>query len=349
MARALRPSHQRGWRVMLWACGVFVAAQLVAGLLIDTCWQRVRFPSAAEVFRQIEAGRKRGPDILFLGSSRFGSSIVPGVIQPRLRARTGDRDVEVRSGWVPGGDAFAEDYVLEHLLAHGASPRLVVMEIMPENLTPHSMFVGEHVHRQATWVALPALLCDTLGTGHFARLLAGRLLPLYVHRREISRELWAWACAAADPPIAVPGSEEPPAPGPNGWHGPAESYKPAVAELYGKLLRNYRVGGPVADALERLLQRCREHGIDVILVTNPVWSFQRQLYSPEVNDAFRAYVDRLRDSYGCCFIDCRDQVPDEYFADHHHFILTGAWYYSRKFTDNVLVPYWNQHRSAGVR
>ena len=57
-------------------------------------------------------------------------------------------------------------------------------------------------------------------------------------------------------------------------------------------LRNYRIGGASARALEQLLGRCRQHEIEVVLVGVPVSLAHRQTYTPAIDSEFVDYMKK---------------------------------------------------------
>jgi hypothetical protein len=117
------------------------------------------------------------------------------------------------------------------------------------------------------------------------------------------------------------------------------------AAWIGRWLRDYRVGGGAARALERLLQRCRQRQIGVVLVGVPVSSSQRQVYTPEIDAAFLGYVRRLTSTYGCAFVDYRARLPDHCFCDSHHATPEGGVYFSSLLACEVLLDAF-QHRET---
>jgi hypothetical protein len=107
-------------------------------------------------------------------------------------------------------------------------------------------------------------------------------------------------------------------------------------------LQNYQVGGTAAMACERLLDRCQAHGVAAILVGVPVTRAHRELYGPEIDAAFLAYVNDLCSRRGCRFEDYRAEVPDHLFLDNHHVLREGGLYFSKRLTDEVLLPVWKE-------
>jgi hypothetical protein len=103
-------------------------------------------------------------------------------------------------------------------------------------------------------------------------------------------------------------------------------------------LADYRVGGTSSLALERLVRRCRAHGMTVVLVAPPVAGVQRLLYTPEIEEVFLRYVGDLVRTYQCQFVDYRARLDDSLFYDNHHVQSAGAKIFSRELTRDVVVP-----------
>ena len=126
---------------------------------------------------------------------------------------------------------------------------------------------------------------------------------------------------------------------------------PNAVTLFGlretrKWLRRYRVDGGAARALERVLARCHDAGIRVALVGVPVSSWVRELYTPEIERTFGAYIDRVSGRYGAEFVDYRAKVPDRFFRDHHHLNRRGSELFVRLLVAEVLAPRWSASAAA---
>src|SRR5207245_11400463 len=140
-------------------------------------------------------------------------------------------------------------------------------------------------HRQSTWRDTPPYFTDVCRADEFKKLVRSRLVPLYAHRRELRHQ----AGLAIALPFSPPPAPDRPAPemllggplpsvGPDGrlpWESllrvPTPPLAPAEAEARAaqarttwKRFKDYRPGGTTAAALERLLRRCRDGGINVI-------------------------------------------------------------------------------------
>jgi hypothetical protein len=103
-------------------------------------------------------------------------------------------------------------------------------------------------------------------------------------------------------------------------------------------LRCYRLGGE-ARALDRFLARSRAAGIPVVLVGVPVSSWVRELYTPEVEHAFGAYLDQVTARGDADFVDYRARFADRYFIDHHHLNGEAGTLFARMLANEVMAPH----------
>jgi len=355
-----RNAYQRRARTALLAAGaVFVLVQLLAGVLLDRHGLAVRFPSAARALAAVPRNQP-GPDVVLLGSSRFGA-LDAAEASTLLRLEHPEAGpVEVSNLAVPGGDPIAEEYVFERLLRQGGRPRLAVIEVSPDTLNEFNQMFALHPHRQITWLDTPTYFVDICRVGEFKKLAQARLVPLYAHRRELRRQaLLAITRPSASPPVAVLGDPLPSlrADGRLPWESLLQVGRPppSPAEMESwrlatrpaaKRFRFYQVGGTTAAALERLLQRCRSIGTDVVLIGAPNHSSYVCLFTPEIDAAYTAYMTRLTRTYGVRFLDCRAAVPDQLFADAAHLDPEGGRYFTRVLTRDVLSPWLRQHQAV---
>ena len=144
------PYRRRGRAALLGAAVLVVLAQLTAGLLLDLRGLAVRFPSAARVLAAVPRDG-HGPDVVFLGSSRF-EGLLADEATALLRLENPEvGPVKVCNLAVPGGDPIAEDYVLECLLRRGSRPRLALVEVSPDAVNQYNQWFNLHPHRQITW------------------------------------------------------------------------------------------------------------------------------------------------------------------------------------------------------
>ena len=65
-------------------------------------------------------------------------------------------------------------------------------------------------------------------------------------------------------------------------------------------LRDYAIDGICARSLERVLERCRQRGLEVLLVGVPAPGPCREGYSPAIEKVYRAYLAGLRSRLRLC-------------------------------------------------
>lgn len=346
----------RGRAVLLTALGVFAAAQLGASIMFDYCWPHLRFPLYAEQVYRIDQFTPK-PDIVFLGSSRTACIMQEATINEVVRGVTGDRSVRCFNAGVAAGDVIVCERVLRDLLSRGARPRFLVLEVCPEGVNHRNGWLSVYAAWFLRWDDGPAYLKDLIVTHNVSRYAGTRLVPLFVYRNQIRKQIGAWAQRCYDRHVTT--AAIPAAPTARGeaprttvqWHQIiADSARNPTAHAAGnttssidgvqRTLRDYRPGGNAAASLERLLMRCRANGIEPILLSVPLSSAHRTQYSTEIESAFQGFVAAMAQKYGCRYCDYRGAVPDTLFIDHHHAGPDGAALFSRLFALEVLAPAW---------
>jgi hypothetical protein len=348
MAKRKGRLQDRGRRVVVWLVGLFVATQLGIGFFLDYFCLGVRFPQAAGHERRW-AAMAQPPDIVCLGSSRFGCVIAPDALNDALRSFLGVDVPQVDLATVGGGDPVTGDFLLERLLATSGRPKLIVVELLPELLVTPLVSMDWHVDRLMTWDQLWDSWSEMRKTHCLGTLAGVRLAPLWHYRlnmrREMQREIQPWMDHCF-PKQAGAGVR------PLTWLAVVEQQwfqKPTAERTqYGvriseQWLRNYHTGGRSARALEQLLQRCADENIEAILLGPPVAAAHRQLYSPAVQSAYDTYLAHLQRTYPCRFIECRDWLTDDMLLDNHHANKDGAQCFSRLLAERVLGPWWQTH------
>ncbi len=359
-SRAIFSRHSR--RASLWAAGLFVLGQVVAGLLLDYVFPLTRFPSAAKAMER--AAEEPHPAVIFFGSSRTESAIVASEAD-RILAETSHRQPPPRvlNGYIVAGDSLSSEFVFTRMLDRGTKPEWIVLEVSPEMVNDKPPFMREHAIRQLTWPDLFTNFSTIVRANAMWVYAEGRLVPLYSHRRQIvlngKNAIRDYLPTPGKTlPIALPGAAMPGRPT-TADADPAASMKPAFAtpatggnqddllkqsrygaeEVVRRWLKDYRIGGPTPAALERILDRCRSEEIHVILMGIPACSFHRKEITPTINNAYIGYIQELVAKYDCEFVDCRDWVPDTMFGDTLHLRSdTGGKFFTDRFTRQVLVP-----------
>lgn len=357
MSPAKRRRGAHGRRTLLWAAGMFVAVQLIAGVLLDYAWPQVRFPELYAQLRRPDRFATR-PSCICLGSSRFGCLLDENEMTYVVRELTGDPQVQFFNGSIPAGDPIVAERLLRELFRRGERPRYVLLEITPEAVNRRMAWMALHVGRQIRWGDLPRLAPDVVRSGQALRFVGTRVIPLYVYRDQIRRALaersLAWYEGRGDlPPIVrVPAKTNRARP----VTGAESRWRQAIAEglanepidpnlsttigidLLRRDLRDYEASGTSARAFEAMVRLCRAHGAEPVLLAVPLTSAHRACYTPEIEASFQTYLRGLCATYGCRFVDERASLPDHFFIDHHHGSKAGKRVFSRRLSVEVLAP-----------
>jgi hypothetical protein len=354
MKRPFRPT--RGRRVLAWTFAVFAVSQLAAGLLLDNCWPLVRFDEARQMLKRYRDlyGREESPDVIVLGTSRFLLAIQEDALTGSLRRAAGDSSVRAFNASVAAGDLETSDYLLNHLLSENAKPRLLVLEVSPETLNQHSGWINYQIVRFLRWQDYPRSFGQIVHSGNPATAAQARLLPLITYRKnigEIVRMSFAeWRHGPKRTPAIV-------SPELVDWRARVRVPE-AVADNFHQVatganqvfthrLRDFRVGGTALDAFHRILARCRENEIRVLLLSAPVTSFHRDLYSAAIQAEYYAFLKRIEQTRGIEFVECHASLPDTLFKDGHHTTTDGGIYFGEKLGRELLGPRWRKNMVIG--
>ncbi len=348
--RQVSRKKSRGCQVLAWFVAVFFVTQIALSSALDTIWAHVRFPYFFQQLDRIEQ-LPSGPDVVCLGSSRFGSDIEHREMTRILRARTNDATLIAFNSYAPAGDLYVNERMLRELLARNIRPRVLLVEILPESVNDRNDWFRLHVGRQVTWGEIPKYVREITQTGHLGRLLGARFLPAFHLRGELREAIgqgWLHAMTVSVPSESFTR--------PDLEHLPAEDWETRIRETLTsvpatptkqtnngvgdviKALDRYRPGGTSASSLEAMLETCKDQGIQVYLVGAPVASAHRACYTSEIEGQFQGFLKRIHDRFGVPFLDYRDRLPDACFLDNHHANNTGAFLFTRQFTLEVLVP-----------
>jgi hypothetical protein len=322
-----------------WGVALFFGGQLAIGLLLDYRYPLTRFPSGAQAIAAARA-EPRQPAVAFFGSSRMGAALDVARTNDLLEADSGlNPPPRAVSLAVPAGDCLTAEYLLDHLLAAGAKPRWVVVEISPETLNSLNVWMTAHVIRQLNWEHVVSHW-QAARRGRALWLYAeSRLAPAFTHRKEIVKDVKGAVRGWLPQPARRRG------PQPLDWDDimrqpdrPDEAEvlrrsRVGVDTVLTRWLHPYEVAGVSPEALERFLAHCRAEGIGAILLGIPACTAHREAITPDIDAQYVGYLDRVCREYGCRFVDARDWVPDELYLDAMHVRFESG---AKVFTDRLV-------------
>jgi hypothetical protein len=307
----------RSRRILLLAGLFFVMGQLAVATLLDALPVRVRFPEAAPILMQARCAE---PAIVLFGSSRFHAAIDPARLEALLGERVGGPDPVVLNAAVMAGEGHTISFLQDTLPSVGRPGQTVVIEILPETVSPRVRSLEAALVRHFSWAEVFAAVPDLLRSGQLDAAIEARLNPTFRYRKE----LMEWFGGGMK---TAPDDCPEPAEGAPRRAAAAEPQRPQHAEprrvrrelrKIEENLADYRVGGGAQQALEQAIARVHEGGARILLVSPPLLEAHRALYDASVEGAFQGYVDELRERYHVRFVDWRAELPDEQMFDNHH-------------------------------
>jgi hypothetical protein len=340
----LRPANagtptrtRRARRALLWAGAIFAALQVALAALVERPCPALRDPEYGLKLARLRAARAaepRRPLVLILGSSRAECGVRPDALRPL--SADGEAGPLVFNFAVCGAGPLIELLVLNRLLHEGIRPDAVVVELLPAFLCQDGVWAEERrLPLNRVYAADLAVLRRnwTRPRRTCAAWLADSALSWHTHRFAVlSRfrpDLLAWSNRVdhwnrldalgwlADPRPSVSAEQY------------AWAFERARQE-YGACLREFRVTPNGDGPLRELLATCRRHGIGLVLLTMPESRAFRGLYPPGARTAIDDYLNGLGRTYGACWIDARDWLPDEAFVDGHHLLAASATEFSSR-------------------
>lgn len=339
---------KRARAAWLWGALLFVGGQFAAGLILDYAFPLTRFPSGSQALAAAKA-EPRPPAVAFFGSSRTGAAVDVAEANRVLAAGTGrDQAPRAVNMAVPCGDALTTEFLLDRLLKAGIRPKWAVVEVSPETLNFQNVWMTTHVIRQLNWEHVISHW-RTASRGRALWLYAeSRLVPVYTHRKQIVKEVkqgvrdWLPASRGGGGGAAARALDWDDIIRPPDKPDQAEVLRRSRVGVESTLKRwisPYHIDGVSPAALERILARCRDEGIGVILLGIPACTAHRQAFTPEINAEYAAYMDRVTREYGCQFVDARDWVPDANYLDALHVRSEdgGARNFTDRFVREVLL------------
>jgi hypothetical protein len=228
-------------------------------------------------------------------------------------------------------------------LAAGVHPGLLVVEILPAALTAgiQGAIEDRWLHgsamplRELAWVRN----YSDRAAGLLRQWCLSRCLVCASRREQLSR------CLGLDAPESLGGSLQFAAMDGYGWQPFHRTVTPeqravwmaASCDQYQAAMAAGHLADRPVQALNALLERCREEHIPVALVLMPETSAFRALYKPATTACINALLEDFRRRH-IWVIDARTWVPDDGFWDAHHLLPDGAALFTDRFGRDGLRP-----------
>jgi hypothetical protein len=361
MNRGLMPParlrRSRGARTAL-LCGsvAFLVLELALAVLIETSCPILRDPDhvqKASRLHQRLADSEQPATVVMLGSSRTVFALDGTPVERELRKELG-RPIIVFNFGLWGAGPATHLLSLERLLAEGAKPNLVLIEVLPPFLSREAglardlgRLTADHLSRQELAVLEE---CGYPMAERRREWWLGWPVPFYSHRFAVLNATlpffvppWLRAEWSNNPDAScfVPQMT---------W---SENTVPRAVRLrrayeeYFHSLQNFHLSGPCPIALRRLLETCRRGRIAAALVLLPEGSEFRNWYPAATLKQVRAFLADLQRDFRIPVIDAREWIEDDAFSDAHHLLPAGATQFSLRLGREFLLRFFQHPGETG--
>jgi hypothetical protein len=328
----------RSIRILLLAGLFFLMGQIAVATLLDALPVTVRFPEAAPILMEARCG-EMAPAVVFFGSSRFHAAIDPERLEALLAEGLGAPGPGVLNASVMAGEGHTIAFLQGMLPSVGQPGQTVVVEILPETVSPRVRSIEAALVRHFGWAEVFAAVPDLLRSGQLDAAIEARLNPTFRYRRELLEWVAGGMRTGADDcPDGTPG-----APRAAAGVDPQRPQKAEPRRVRGELgkieehLADYRVGGGAQQALERAIARVHEAGGEILLVAPPLLEAHRDLYDAAIEQAFQGYVETLRERYHVRFLDWRAALSDDQMFDNHHANDAGRERFTEMLAEELVA------------
>jgi hypothetical protein len=324
------------WSLAAGAAGlVVIQAAVWLGLeLAPPGFTDPEYAVRSRVARALIAEHPNWPVAVALGSSRTEMGLAPAEAAHGL-------PVLIFNFAQEGAGPAQQLVCLQRLLAEGARPRLVLIEILPS-----------HYNRDVE--SLPRDRLDLFDERDLQLLRnyappnvplrrpwwPDRVVPAYTFRGDLLRGLCpAWVASRSEH-RNWQGFDH------YGWRPSSRTVTPAQRWEYtqrawhehGVALRPYRVK-PLPDRLLRdLVTAVRAAGAEPVLYLMPEGSEYRSWYAGEPDLALTRYLLEFATQHAVAVVDARIWMADGDFFDSHHLLRPAAEAFSRRFGEEVILP-----------
>jgi hypothetical protein len=343
--------HNQARAAVIWALVCFLVGHLIYGVYLHRRHPEFYDPEFSFRLRDLKRRLSEAPDrplALAVGSSRVAFGFHPASVSGPGAA--GDREPILFNLAMLGVGPVRERLVLRRVLNEGIKPRWLIIEVWAPFL-PHAGFFREEPNvfkHDVYWSDLPVLSRVYNRSGEAVNLLIEKNLTPALHYRArlLDRRARflvppAFVSEMAFDDVSWAGLDG------FGWV-PAPFPRPKPTEFTVLLERDKKLIKPLLDdfhvsevsdqALRDLLDDCRVHDIEPVLLLMPEHSELRQWYAPKTRLTLTAYLRQLSDVYRTPVIDARTWVDDEDFGDCPHLEPHGADVFSERFGREVFRP-----------
>lgn len=313
----------------------FLLWQIAGSVLVDASPVDARFPEMRDVMARL--GGRSALDVALFGTSRLKG--VPAETLERTLSQPATATTLNAS--VPAGDPFTYARILTALQQRQQQPRLAIVEVNPEMLTPRYRFIRLSVARFFTWADLIRWRGALVPSRALNEAIGSRFAPFYKHRDA----LWAWMrptpmgdSAASRLPTPELAALVTPPDTPSADEAGRQQRALNTAASYEGWMTDYQVTGPIPEMLQQFIARCRAAGIDVVLLAPPATSAVRHIYTPERESRFQVFVQDVSLRLEVPFIDYRARLDDQLFDDGVHLSRRGGVRLAEMLAAEVVAP-----------
>jgi hypothetical protein len=318
-----------------WSLGLFWVIFFALTAVLDRAVPERYDPEYAariDRLRTVRVEHPGRPLVLALGSSRMAMAFAPELLPP-LTAADGRPVTAFNFSHVGAGPIYVR-MTYDRLLREGIVPDAVVLELMPAFLVEE----WRKVYTEAAAAGDIELLCRYVPPSRIHSAYArGRLLGARSQRQVFSSWLTGSEAGSPDDTLGPLGGEtkrlrdtvEP-------WEA-AEGVRRSAAQ-FGGFLEHFEVDPGADRAVRDLLTDCRDRGVPAVVLLSPESTEFRAISPAATQAAVTEYLRRLAAATGAAYVDAREWLPDDRFADGHHVTRAGQQLFTRQLGREVLTP-----------